>query len=64
MTTSQKRAIWYRMREKEIHNQEYFLIWKDLMHEFEMSRYKSMIWFIKSKGLAQEYYDATSLISS
>lgn len=58
MTTSQKRAIWYKERQKELHNQECYLIWKDLMNEYQMSRYKSMLWFIKSKGLASEYYQA------
>lgn len=58
MTTSQKRAIWYRMRDKENHNRECYLIWKNLLEEYKMSRYKSMLWFIKSKGLASEYYQA------
>ena len=58
MTVSQKRAIWYKKREKELHNQECFLIWKDLLQEYETSKYKYMINFIKSKGLAQEYYQA------
>lgn len=58
MTTKQKLAIWYRMRQKEIHKQKCFLIWKNLLDEYETSRYKSMLWFIKSKGLAQEYYQA------
>lgn len=58
MTTKQKLAIWYRMRQKELHNQECFLIWKNLLDEYRASRYKSMLWFIKSKGLAQEYYQA------
>lgn len=58
MTTSQKRAIWYAMRRKELENQEIYLKWKGLYDEFEQSKYKSMTWFIKSKGLVREYNTA------
>lgn len=55
MTISQKRAIGYAIRRKEKENMQYFLIWKGLMQEFELSSYKTMTWFIKSKHLMGEY---------
>lgn len=58
MTVSQKRAIGYTIRERERKNQEYFLVWKNLLDDFKSSRYKSMLWYIKSKGLNREYNQA------
>lgn len=58
MTVSQKRAIWYAMRRKELENQEIYLKWKDLYHDFEKSKYKTMTWYIHAKGLTREYNQA------
>ena len=58
MKLSQKLAISYAISEKKRHNQYCFLVWKDLYHEFENSNYKSMIWFIRNKGLENEYNQA------
>lgn len=55
MTISQKRAIWYNERRKEELRREYYLFFKKLYDEFEASKYKSMLWFIKSKDLEKEY---------
>lgn len=58
MKLSQKRAISYALYRKRKHNQYCFLVWKDLFAEYENSKYKTMTWFIKSKGLESEYYQA------
>lgn len=58
MTISQKRAIWYKERQKELHNQECFLIWKNLYSDFQQSKYKNMTWYIKAQGLYREYIQA------
>lgn len=58
MTIRQKRAIYYSIREREEKNRYCFLLWKDLLNEFENSKYKSKLWFIRSKGLESEYNQA------
>lgn len=55
MTVSQKRAIGYKIRQKERQMQYSFLMIKGLLAVYNNSRYKSMIWFIRSKGLEEEY---------
>lgn len=55
MTVSQKRAIWYKMRKREVETRFYYLNYKGLMDEYEDSCYKNAIWFIRSKGLEREY---------
>lgn len=55
MTVSQKRAIWYKIRDKERQMYLSFLMNKQLLADFNDSRYKSMIWFIRSRGLEEEY---------
>lgn len=55
MTISQKRAIWYKLRKREVETRFYYLNYKKLMEEFEGSGYKNAIWFIRSKGLEKEY---------
>lgn len=51
MKIAQKRAIWYSMRKKQIEKQEEYLRSHDLMEEFKESKYKTMTWFLKSKGV-------------
>lgn len=58
MTIKQKRAIGYHIRQKEEENRTYFLIWKDLLEDFENSKYKLKIWYIRNKGIYQEYVSA------
>ena len=58
MKLSQKRAISYSIYRKQKHNQYCFLLWKNLLSEFKESKYRTMTWFIKSKGLEKEYNEA------
>ena len=51
MTVSQKRAIWYTVRKKQLEAQKGYLLTHNLMDEFKQSNYKSMTWFLKSKGI-------------
>ena len=51
MTVSQKRAIWYSIRNKQIEAQKEYLLTHNMMNEFKQSKYKSMTWFLKSKGI-------------
>ena len=51
MTVSQKRAIWYAIRKKQLEAQKEYLITHNMINEFKHSNYKSMTWFLKSKGI-------------
>ena len=51
MKVAQKRTIWYAMRKKQIEKQEEYLKSHNLMGEFKESKYKTMTWFLKSKGI-------------
>ena len=51
MTISQKRAIGYAIRRKENEAREKYLKENDLFGEFKNSNYKSMLWFLRSKGI-------------
>lgn len=49
MTISQKRAIWYATRERQLKKQKDYIKEHGLEEEFKHSKYKSMTWFLKSK---------------
>lgn len=51
MTVSQKRAIGYAIRAKENANRQRLLDKYGLRAEFVNSKYKSLHWFLKSKGV-------------
>lgn len=55
MKVSQKRAIWYKLRKREVETRFYYLNFKGLMDDFENSGYKNAIWYIRSKGLEKDY---------
>lgn len=55
MTIRQKRAIGYAIRQRERENQLYFIMYKNLLDDFNSSKYKSTLWYIKSKDLLPEY---------
>ena len=44
MKLSQKRAIWYSIRNKQIEAQKEYLLTHNMMNEFKQSNYKSMTW--------------------
>ena len=50
MKLSQKRAISYAISKSNKMKQTKFLLSNGLYEEFENSRYKTMTWFLKSKG--------------
>lgn len=47
MTVSQKRAIWYKERERKIKEQEAFIKSKGLYADYLASKYRSMTTYIK-----------------
>lgn len=51
MTKSQKMAIGYAIRKREHDKREKFLKENGFMEEFKHSKYKSMLWFLRSKGI-------------
>lgn len=51
MNVAQKRAIWYSIRKKQLEKQEDYIKSHGLVNEFKESKYKSMTWFLKSKGI-------------
>lgn len=51
MTVSQKRAIGYAIRAKEDARRQQLLDKYGLRAEFINSKYKSLHWFLKSKGV-------------
>ncbi|MBR5202894.1 MAG: hypothetical protein IKW45_06485 [Clostridia bacterium] len=50
MKLSQKRAIAYAVSKRNRAKQMKFLFENDLHEEFQQSKYKTMLWFLKSKG--------------
>ena len=50
MKLSQKRAIAYAVTKRAHAKQMRFLFENDLYEEFQKSKYKTMLWFLKSKG--------------
>ena len=52
MKLTQKRAIWYTLRKKQLEEQRNYLFEHNMMKEFEKSKYKTMTWFLKLKGIS------------
>lgn len=50
MKTSQKRAIWYAERKKQLARQNKIIDENNLREEFKKSHYKTMTGFLKAKG--------------
>lgn len=51
MNISQKRAIWYKNQNRKVVAQRKYIEENNLMDEFNESGYKTMTWFLKSKGV-------------
>ena len=51
MTISQKRAISYKINQIKREKKAEYIKGNDLWSEWCMSHYKSMTWFLKSKGV-------------
>lgn len=51
MTISQKRAISYKINQIKRQKQEQYILTHGLAGDFHKSGYKSMTWYLKSKGV-------------
>lgn len=47
MTVSQKRAIWYSYREKEVRKMKEYIAKHNLMYDFKCSHYKTLRGYLK-----------------
>lgn len=51
MKLSQKRAIWYKNQNRKVAAQRKYIEENGLLDEFKASDYKTMTWFLISKGI-------------
>lgn len=51
MKLSQKRAIWYKNQKRKVAAQRKYIEENNLVDEFKTSGYKTMTWFLISKGI-------------